>query len=385
MRKLYAGLIVSLFIFIFASSAYADRSETAKVIKADTDYYDLIVERQNGQKWLLQHHRLCQTMSTEFPVTLITNGEAITELKVAVNERCKVYNATPYTGEGVITEMIKSENLIIPDHEAKLTWFGKEYLIDYDNQGCRYMRDFLDKRVYLYLPTNELIGSQLILPNNRGQCRINFAKVVGEAQSQNKETLDPLQGIDSQAQNNQVYFYWERSPQASDNTLYLISYSRNRINPDDYNYWEMPNLKQTKENSYTVKQLENGRDYYFYFSMLDYKEGVVAPWRELVVAPVSSGGFKNNPDSFTFEIELEETDTAFRLFWPVIENARRYIIQLYVGGKPTLFKVLKAEQTEFVIPKETGYLGERLRFVVRSVPKIRFSPTYRDGIQWLSK
>lgn len=379
------------FIFLFsiflisvlsAPSAFADRSEKAKVIKKNINYHDLIVERQDGSKWLIQHNRVCQTMNVDFPVTLISSGDEIVQLKVAVNEICKVYNAVPYSGEAKITELIKSENLIVPDHEAKMTWFGKEYLIDYDNRGCRYLRDFLGKRVYLHLPQHELFGSQLILPNNRGQCRINNAEIIGDDPNVSDEVLNPLESVDSQAQNNQIYFYWNRHEQASRDTLYLISYSRNRINPSDYEYWEMPNLKRTRSNSYTVTQLANGKDYYFYFTLLNFKEKITAPWKELIVAPISAGGFVNNPDPDIFEIEMEETDDAFRLYWPDREDAHLYRVRFYVNGRTRSFQVNRPGENEILIPKEEEYIGKRLRLIVRSIPEVPRGRHYRDGIYW---
>jgi|GEM_PF-2333352 len=382
MKTLTNLIIIAFLIVTLAPAAYADRSEKAKVIKFDTIYHDLIVERQDGSKWLIQHNRVCQTMSVDFPVTLILSGDEIVQLKVAVNEICKVYNAVPYSGEAKITELIKSENLILPDHEAKMTWFGNEYLIDYDNRGCRYLKDFLGKRVYLYLPGHELIGSYLILPNNRGQCRINHAKMIGKDQSLSEETINPLEDVDSQAQNNQIYFYWNRHEQASRDTLYLISYSRNRINPEDYNYWEMPNLKRTRRNSYTVLHLENGKDYYFYFTILNFKEKVTAPWKELIVAPISTGGFVNNPDPDTFEIEMEETDDAFRLYWPDRESARLYRVRFYVNGRTKSFQINRPGENEILIPKKEEYIGKRLRLIVRSIPEVPRGRHYRDGIYW---
>ena len=188
--------------------------------------------------------------------------------------------------------------------------------------------------------------------------------------------------IDSQAQNNQVYFYWNRHEQASRDTLYLISYSHNRLNPEDYNYWEMPHLKRARRNSYTIENLENGKDYYFYFTILNFKERINAPWRELIVAPITMGRLVNNPDPDEFEIELEETDDAFRLSWPDRETASLYRVRFYVNGRTKEFVIKRPPENEFIIPKKEEYIGKRLRLIVRAIPKEYRGQHYRDGIYW---
>ncbi len=378
--------ISRLFILIFILSTVAipsvraDRSEKARVIKADKVRHDLIVERLDGERWLLQHNRVCQSMSTEFPVTLIINSDdKITHLKVAVNEICEVYNAVPYSGEGKVTKLIRSENLMVRDHEAELVWYNKKYFIDYDGARCRHLKDFIDERLYLYLPDDELEGGYLVLPGDRGQCRINFVQSLETFETDKDETPPKLK-VDSQNQNNQVYFYWDE-PESEDRLLYLISYSRYRLDPADYNYWEMPNLKRTRKHSYTVDSLKNGRTYYFYISALN-ESRQAGEWAELVATPVGTGGFENNPDPETFEIGMEETEDAFRLHWPHKDTVYKYRVRLYVNGKPNLFEVHEADDNEILIPKSEEYLNKRLRLTVRVMPLLPHQYRYYDGHFW---
>ncbi|MBU1018042.1 fibronectin type III domain-containing protein [Patescibacteria group bacterium] len=383
--KIVSRLLIIIFILstVAIPSVSADRSEKAKVIKFDKIHHDLIVERQDGKRWLIQHNRVCGSMNTEFPVTLVTDNEGnVKQLKVAANEICTVYNAVPYSGEGKVTKLIRSENLIVRDHEAELVWYNKKYFIDYDSARCPFLRDYLNERIYLYLPEDELKGGYIVLPGNRGQCRINFVRELETLEADEGEVSLKL-NVDSQNQNNQVYFYWDE-PQSDERLLYLISYSRYRLNLADYDYWEMPNLKRTREHSYTITALENGRTYYFYVAALN-ESRQVSEWTEIVGEPVGTGGFKNNPDPDTFEIEMEEADDGFRLYWPRRDDAYKYWVYFYVNGRENFFKYLPADENEIIIPKNPEYLNKRLRLTVRVTPLESHNLVYYDGHFWSYK
>ena len=79
---------------------------------------------------------------------------------------------------------------------------------------------------------------------------------------------------------------------------------------------------------------------------------------------------------------MEETNDTFRLYWPEIENARKYRVRFYVDGRPKLFEIFKDGQTEILIPKKEEYIGKRLRLIVRSIPEVPRGRHYRDGIYW---
>ena len=363
--------------------SHADYSERAKVIKFDKDKYDLIVERQNGEQWLIQHNRTCNSMSTEFPVSLILDdNNNIKYVKVNFNEKCEVFNSSPYSGRAEITRVVRSENPLVNSHQAEMIWADKKYFFSYDSNRCRFLKDFLNERVYMYLPEGELTGSQMILPGNRGQCEIDYAKPLYSMEKENQKAPDRLNGIDYQAQNNQVYFYWNR-PDAAGRFLYLISYSRYPINPDNYDYWEMPNLKRTLKNSYTIKLLKNDRLYYFYLAALNGETKQVSEWTEIQATPVGAEGFENNPDPEEFEIELEDTGDNFRLYWPAKDNVRRYYMKFYVNGKQELFKILKSTENEFLIPKKPEYLNKRLRLTVRTIQESAHGHGLYDGHFWV--
>lgn len=386
MKLLIRFLVLGLFATIFISpSVYADRTERAKVIKFDKDYYDTIVQRADGSRWLIQHHRLCQSQSTEFPVDLILDEGKIIRMKVAPNEICTVYKAVPYTGDIRLRSLRKSDNLLVPDYEAEMTWNGKNYLINYGS-GCRYLKDFVDKRLYLNLPTGNLIHGRIMQPGNRGNCPITFAKVIGDVQEDPLAAPPSLDGLDYQAQGNQVYFYWNHPEMRTERLLYLISYSKYRIETDDYQWYEMPNLRRTRRNSYTVKRLANGQPYYFYLAAVGLSQNRKASeWIEVQATPISPGGFQNNPDRPEFEISLEETENSFILSWPTDESARRYYVRLYVNGRRSLFKIHKQDENQIVIPKSEEYLNKRLRLSVRTVPKLATGRHLFDGHFWTYK
>ncbi|MBU0577468.1 hypothetical protein KJ742_03380 [Patescibacteria group bacterium] len=387
MKKINLFLIAILFSLALATLSFADFTEKARVIKFDTETHDLIVERNSGEQLLIQHNRLCSSMDTEFPVDLIWSGEEITQLKVAANEICKVYNTGTYSDDIVITKRIKSPTFLIADHLAEIEWDGITYKIDYES-GCKNLKYFVGDIAYIYTETNSLTGATLYLPSNRGQCTINSATYLsGEAES----PIDtPITNVHYKAENNEVYFYWD-APEEEDKWIFLISRSKYQIDPDDYHWRQMPNLEYTAENTHTVETLANDQKYYFYLSARDY-DGNVAPWTEFEITPVQTRlAFHNNPDFDLFEIELvESTKDYYKVSWPdKSDNSRAYLVQLYVNGKRTLFDILKTDDdgnlaNEMLIPIEAEYEGGEFRFILRSYSKERYGTKYSDSIFWES-
>ena len=384
MKMICKFLAVSFILSILVMpSVYADSSEKAKVIKFDKDQSDLIIERQNGEQWLIQHSPMCNSITTEFPVTLILDSRGkILYVKKDFNEKCKVFNASPYSGRAEITRVIRSENPLVTNYQAEIIWSDIKYFIHYDSRRCRFLKDFLDERVYMYLPEGELTGSQMILPGNRGQCEIDYAKPLYSTKKEEERAPDMLNGIDHQVQNNQVYFYWER-PDAAGRFLNLISYSKYPVNPDNYDYWEMPNLKRTLRNSYTIKLLKNDRLYYFYLASLNAETRQVSAWTEIQATPVGTESFKNDPDPEQFEIDIEDTGDNFRLYWPAKDNVRRYYVKFYVNGKQEFLKLLKSTENELLIPKKPEYLNKRLRLTVRIIQENAYGHGLYDGHFWV--
>lgn len=384
MKMICKFLAVSFILSILVMpSVYADSSEKAKVIKFDKDQSDLIIERQNGEQWLIQHSPMCNSITTEFPVTLILDSRGkITYVKKNFNEQCKVFNASPYSGRAEITRVIRSENPLVANYQAEIIWSDIKYFIHYDSKRCRFLKDFLNERVYMYLPKGELTGSQMILPGNRGQCEIDFTKTLYSTEKEGQKAPENLSGIDYQAQNNQVYFYWEH-PSTAGRFLNLISYSKYPVNPDNYDYWEMPNLKRTLRNSYTVKLLKNDRLYYFYLASLNAETRQVSQWTEIQATPVGTESFKNDPDPEQFEIDIEDTGDNFRLYWPAKDNVRRYYVKFYVNGKQEFLKLLKSTENELLIPKKPEYLNKRLRLTVRIIQEEAHGYGLYDGHFWV--
>jgi hypothetical protein len=361
-----------------AAVAFASTAESARVIREDKTNYDLMVERLDGSLWILQHNPLCSSMTTEFPVSLIINGGKITQLKVNTNEICKVYNAFRYDGEALMAARDPSDNELHPESRAELVWSGKRYQVDYGT-GCSDIREMVGNNVYLLLPNKTLEGGSIQLPGNRGQCAIEKATQIGVEESKPVDAPAKLDGVEFQAQNNQVYFYW--NPASEGKPLYLIGYSRFELNTDLYTWSTMPDLKITKENSLTVGQLANGTTYHFYLAALS-KDDVPGPWTELTAKPVGPGSFKNNPDPDPFEVTMAEGKDGFTLTWPSKDTIRKFRISLFVNGKPEFSNLVDASVLEYVVPKKPEYLGKGLRFTVRSLNKNLYDQTYFDGIYW---
>lgn len=377
----YSALII--FAFFLTPLTFASRSEQVRMIKADRLNNDLIVERLDGQKWLIQHNRACNSMDPDFPLEIIFNDKDDDQLKVAVNEICKIYYSAPYSGEGKLLSLIPSKNLIIPDHEAKILWKDTEYLIDYKGPGCRSLYDFTDKRIYFSMDPEDENKGTIVLPNRMGQCPFSF--VEGQlAKKKDEAVKNKLNGLDYQAQINQIYFYWE--PDTSrEKPLYAISYGRHEINPDDYLNWhEMPKARYIRNNNYTVRRLANDQEYHFYLTVLD-ENDQPGEWTYIKLAPTAPPKQESKViegEEEKFEITLKEEKSHFVLHWPEDPFARRYFIRLYVDGRQDFFKIIKTDVNEWRVPKTEAYYGKGLRFTVRTLPKTPFDPTNKDGAYW---
>lgn len=382
MKKfLIGGLALSFAIVLSPMLSFASGAETAKVIRPDKDRNDLLIERQDGQLWILQHNPLCSTMTTEFPVNLILENGKITQLKVAPNEICKVYNAFPLSGEAVLASRVLSDNQLRPEHQAEIVWAGKRTRIDYGS-GCIALREFVGQKLYLSLVGNTLKGGNLMLPSNGGQCSIDAVAELGAEVAPVENAPEKLSGMDYQARSNEVYFHWDAAK--GDKPLYLISHSKFPVKTELYPWKSMPNLKITKENSYLAKQLANKQKYYFYLATVSV-DNVVGPWTEIIATPVGAGGLRNNPDPEPFEVLMSKEADSFRMAWPAKEAARKFRVSLYVGGKFVFSKLVLGSVSEYVIPNKPEYKGKGMRFTVRSLPRQTFSPTYFDGIYWENK
>ncbi|MBU0528927.1 hypothetical protein KKF86_04120 [bacterium] len=382
MKKIHLFLIAIVLIFSFSAITNADYTEKVRVIKFDTKNHDLIIERSDGERLLIQHNRQCGSMSTEFPVFLIWEGDKMTKLKVASNEICKIYNYGPYSDDITITQRIKDPNFLVSDHLAEIEWSGKKYEIDYGD-GCKYLKDFIGEIAYISTEGNSLNNATLYLPRNRGECTVNSDEYVEDVEIPETVVESPIQNISYKAENNEVVFYWS-DPADDVKWVYLISRSRYEIDPDDYHWRQMPFLRYSRTNTYTAKTLANDKTYYFYLSARD-EDGNVAPWQKLEITPTQTTvAFHNNPDVEGFEIELaERTDDNFVLSWPnKSEDSRKYMIQFFVDGKRQYLKIIDSSYDGWEIPIEPEYQGKSFRFELRSLSRERFGQKYSDGIYW---
>jgi hypothetical protein len=377
--KNFTKIILSLFILLvaFSTSTHADYTETAQVIKTDKNTNDTVVIRADGKKWLIQHNRSCTSITTEFPVSLIITGDKVTDLKVNFNEKCKVYNAVLYGGEGTFVDVVKSDNQLVADHQADITWNDKKYLIDY-GKGCPYLYSFAGKTIY-YSGISDA-GGQMVLPGAGGQCPFTFTKTLEILPPDTTTSTATVDGLQYQAQDNQVYFYWDKVT-ADGKWVYAISYSKFKLDLSMYKSWkEMPNVKISQTNSYTARNLGNGIPYYFYIAAMELSKDA-GPWAQATVTPVAGESLKNNPDPEQFQVSMQENTDSFRLYWPMHSEARRYYLRFYVDGKLEFFKILKTDQNELIIKKDPKYLGKGLRVEVTTMPFPQ-NPTFSDGIYW---
>lgn len=381
MKKSFLAIFIGGFLLAASTpGAFADWSEAVKLIKKDTKRYDMVVERSSGERLLVQHHHICQTMSTEFPLKLVWDKDVLKRVEVRVNEICNVFNYAPYTSEAKLSNYIRTDNYLIKNHLADIDWGNYRYRLDYAN-GCENLMEFLNDTVYLSLPKKELAGGTMILPGNRGQCTIKSAKIMEDISSE-KPLVPPIDGLYYQGQVNQAYFYWKDQQTDDYPLLYVVSYSRYPINPKDYHWQQMPNLQFTRNNTMTVNRLVNGLKYYFYLAAID-ADGNASEWKQIEITPITPTPKlnKGTKEDFVFNIELvEENDNGFTLKWPALANADLYLVQLFVGGKPILYKYLTENQ--ITIPKLPEYKDKGLKLTVKEEPKEPKGNPYYDGHFW---
>jgi hypothetical protein len=387
MKKI--SLLLLAFLMAFPGSVFAEsrehvkpgvKSEQARVLKSDKERDDVIIEKKNGEVWLIQHDGLCTSMTSDFPVDLLFDKKGkLAQFKVSYNEICNVRYSTLLSSEARLTGVTDSDTYLIRTHLAELVWKNKRYAIDF-GEGCgAAIRDFINSRVYLKLKNSATLdGSTLILPSARGQCSITKATFKEDILVD--PTLPPaVTGLRKEALVNEIYFYWDKAPESVKKPLYLISTSRFPIDPDTYQWKEMPNLKYTRENQINIKQLATGRTYFFYFSVMN-EDGKVSPWTVLEATPVKGSGFKNNPDLDLLEIKLKETDTQFILSWEPKSNAKKYRLNFFINGRRKFQKDIT--ETSYAIDKTPDMEGKYFRFTVDTLRLSRTGPVYSDGHAW---
>ena len=380
MKKRNLLLLITLLITL-TLPVYADSLESVRVIKFWEETDDMVIERNSGERLLIQHNRACQTMSTEFPIQLLWADDELTKAKVASNEICAVYNYGPYSSDLLISKRIASPNAMTAEHLAEVDWNGKRYEIDYE-EGCKYLKDYVGETAYVYTPHGDLEGATLYLPKARGQCDIVSATYLETLELASSVTESPIKNLQYQAENNQVYFSWDAFPD-DETWLVLIAYSKYQLNPDDYELTQMPGLKRTKASTYRMRQLVNDQPYYFYLTASN-AEGELAPWTELLITPVQTAKrIINNVDPEAYEIEMTETEEAYHLSWPDKSDcSRRHLIMVYVDGKREIFRIIPGDQNNFDLEKKPEWAQSRFRMTVRTIPLKPTGARFFDSIFW---
>jgi hypothetical protein len=377
-------LLLSVFLLALAASlngVYADSLESVRVVKFWSDTDDLVVERTNGERLLLQHHYTCTSMSTEFPVQMVWENDRIKQLKVAANEICSVKNYGPYSSNITIVRRVPTLNSLVVSNTAEIEWKHGLYEINY-GQGCTYLRNFEGDTAYVYTPEGELEGATLYLPKNRGQCTIKSAAFLKELESEVSTQDSPIKNIRVKAENNQAFLSWDAYPEG-ERWVTSITYSKYPFDPDDYSTSQLPGLKQTRHNTIRILQLDNDQKYHFYLSASDSK-GQTTGWHSLEITPIQTATrYINHPDPETFEIGMEETEDSYILTWPdKSSQAKRYLIQLYVDGPREIFDIIPTDEPTYILQKKPEWEHSRFRFTVRTIPFVPTGVRYFDGIFW---
>ncbi|QQR83742.1 hypothetical protein IPJ72_00825 [Candidatus Peregrinibacteria bacterium] len=378
-KKLLLTLLIGLSVIPFA---FADRTEQATVIKFNKDDQDIVVERLDGSRWLLQYNRMCRSYTTEFPVNLIINSqEEITQLKIKNGEICRVYYAAPYSGDVQIDTLVRPKG-VQRLSEAEVIWQNSRYRIRFGN-GCRSIYTFSGKTAFLsLLNSSNLLNGQLILPRYQGRCTIEDARLITTPTDEITSTvLGPLTNLYYVPGNGNVTFYWDAL--TSERLLtYVVAYSRNPLEPTDFTWEQMPHVDTTKDTHFTFDQLDNGRAYYFYFAPLDY-DGQVGEWTQIEATSVADRRIINQPDFDAFEVNIEEYADHYLAYWPSLADVKRFYVRFYVDGHQQYFHILKPDTNEVVIPKNPAYAGKRLRFTVSVKLNDPYARSPFDGVLWM--
>jgi hypothetical protein len=380
MRKLNLFFTLAL-LTLLVLPAYAESLESVRVVKFWDATDDMVVQRETGEKLLLQHNRICNTMSTEFPIQILWSGEKVTEAKVAANEICKVYNFGPYSSDLIISKRIPSSNALTTEHFAEVDWNGGRYQIDYA-EGCKYLREYVGETAYVYTPKSDLTGATLYLPQARGECEIASATLLEKLAPASNVVESPIKNLGYVAENNQVFFTWDAFPK-DEPWLVLVTYSKYQMDPSGYTLEQLPNLKRSHTQTLKVLGLVNDQPYYFYISAKN-GDGDLAPWKEIPITPARTARrIINNPDPELFEVTMTETADAYHLVWPDKgAETRKYMMTIYVNGKREVFKYVDNTQNYFDLEKKPEWSGASFRVTVRSVPAKPTGTRYFDGVFW---
>ncbi len=380
MKKRNLLLLLALLVFA-ALPVYAESLESVRVIKFWDDTDDLVIERDGGDQLLLQHNRACMTMSTEFPMQILWSDGEIVKAKVAVNEICDVYNVGPYSSDLTILKRIESPNGLTVEHLAEVNWKGDRYEIDY-GEGCKYLREYVGEKAYVYTPQSKLGGATMYLPRNRGQCTIKSATFLEAIVPPSAVLTSPIKNLQYKAENNQVFFGWDKFPE-DEIWLTHVAHSKYRLDPNEYTLSQLPGIKRSRFNYIRILQLVNDQPYYFYITASN-ADGDLAPWMEVPITPIqTSRRIVNNPYPEEFEVEMTETDDAYHLVWPdKSEHSRKYMIMVYIDGQREIFKLIDAVDNSFDLEKRPEWSQSRFRMTLRSMPKKPTGMKYYDSIFW---
>jgi len=374
-------LFLPLLLIAFSIPVHADSLESVRVVKFWDTTNDLVIERESGERLLIQHHKSCSTFSTEFPVNLVWNGGEVVRMKVAANEICDVDNWAPYSSDTKILNRIVSSNMQIPTHIAQLEWQGDLYEVDY-SEGCSNMRDYENHVAYLNTHKDSLEGAILFLPKSRGQCEIKKATLLKKLNVRLSQDESMIKNLRIKAENNQVFFSWDAFPE-DDVWIALVTYSKYKFNPSEYTLNQMPNLRRARTNSLKVSRLVNNQKYYFYIASSNGSDSAYE-WKEIEITPRQTATrFINKPDPEKFEIEMSETDDTYVMNWPDKgEVSRKYLIQVYIDGVREIFKLIDVDKSQFIFEKRPEWATSRFRMTVRSIPKKPTGLKYFDSIFW---
>jgi len=380
MRKRNFFLALGLFILL-AVPAYAESLESVRVVKFWHTTNDMVVERDSGEKLLLQHNPTCSTMSTEFPIQVLWTNNKITQAKVASNEQCKVYNYGPYSSDLIISKRIPSSNALTTEHLAEVDWNGARYQVDYGD-GCKYLREFEGSTAYVYTPKSGLEGATLYLPTNRGQCGIKSATLLQTLTPASSVTESPIKNLVFKAENNQILFTWDAFPEGEP-WLVLVTYSKFKMNPNDYTLEQLPNLKRSRLTNLKIAGLINDKSYYFYVTARN-GAGDLAPWKEIPITPVrTTVRIVNHPDPELFTVNVTETADTYHLSWTDKSTlTKKYMVLVYVNGKREILEFTPGTQNYFDIAKKPEWKAVNFRATVRSLPTKPAGLWYFDGVFW---
>lgn len=358
---------------LFGASIVTTRSDRVALTRVDLENKNFVITSPDGDSYLIHYKKGCTGLTVNTKTILMaTRGklDAVSDLfKLGEYDVCDIDQAVRVSALLTVGSVYPSETESILMAED-----GKRYAVNHPNT-CRAIRSFLRQKIYADLGDQEIQGGdKLYFPRNAGVCTIKFAKPIEgssrtDKDSEKKEYVrpGPILNLKATPTDRGVELYWTRSPLEENVSYTLVSTSRSPIDPRKYELGDMPNQERATANFYTVKGLDNGKEYYFYVIPVDKNGRAASVWSSGVKAVPTGAAFRptiSAPTVLKLNLRLAKEDARSFVFqWDLPSSATLYTVSMQVNGKHE-FAQQNQKQSSVIIYKKAEYKGKSLRLKV---------------------